>query len=283
MNEDSIIQDTFKSHEIIPAIYSEVFKKVFSSFECREYTCKLLSEITGVNYDYLLDNLMITCDDKNLSKSNATLKIGNLSLVLNVKNSHKSRLIFQNNIYKRDYISKQINAGNGNSIEDDIYIIKFDLHNLYKKSFSEFKFIEKDTGEFEDCSYQKYHINVFKILNKYHHKKELSFKEKLIVILGLDNKYELIDVCKTDRILNTVLDVLKTIKTKELIKKLSSNEYQHEITEIEKEYEQLESNRIGRISVARNMLADKLDFKVISKYTDINVEELRKINEIRTD
>lgn len=287
MTKNDFINEKLDSHELIPAIYNEVFEKIITSFECREYTCKLLSEITEVNFDFLLDNLIISMESDNISNNKtfyANLMVkNNLTLILEIRNNHKSRLVFHNNIYKKDYISKRIDKDCYESEKLDIYVIKFDIHNLYRKEFSEFRFIEKDTGEVENNSYKKYHVNIFKILDKYYHKKELTFKEKLIVVLALDNKYDLLDICKTDRILNTVFDLLKKSNTKKLLDDIYSDKYKQKIIDIEKEYEQIEANKIGRIYVAKNMLIDNLDTKIISKYTDIGIDEIRLLKENRTD
>ncbi len=281
MSNNEILKQKLKQHELIPALYTNVFKEIITCTQCREYTCSLLSEITGINYNFLLDNLKIIDENETNTELKDTcyadLTIKNLTLLLRVNNTHKPKLKLQNNFYKKNYISKRLFYDSNQSKKIDTYEIIFDIHDLYKKTFSEFKFMEKDTGETENESYIKYHINLFKILNKYYHHKKLDYKEKLVVVLALDSKYELLEICNNDEIINTVFDKLKMLKTSELIKEIISDKYQEKVIEIEKEYEQIEANKVGRIYVAKNMLIDKLDIKIISKYTNISIEDLKKI------
>ena len=72
-----------KTKRLIPGTFDPVFKEIFTCKECRNYTCTLISEITGIDLDYLKKNLKVI--NTNLPLDKAKSKASNADVLLSVK------------------------------------------------------------------------------------------------------------------------------------------------------------------------------------------------------
>ena len=64
-----------------------------------------------------------------------------------------------------------------------------------------------ETGEIEEEMYQKYHINLAKIKNKYYNKEKLSLFEKRCLILTLKDESDIKNIIKEDEMIERVSEV----------------------------------------------------------------------------
>lgn len=54
-----MLDKKLKENEVIPVTFDLMFKEVFTSPDCHNFTCRMISGITGINENYLRKNLKV--------------------------------------------------------------------------------------------------------------------------------------------------------------------------------------------------------------------------------
>ena len=316
ITEKEKLIEYLEKHEIVPATYDPIFKAVITSPECREYTCKLISEITKLDYKYLKNHLVVVNPElikENYKEKSKTTDVlltldGNI-INIEMNRCYKKGLFKRNDIFGHTLISKSVKMGDSYEEFPNVYQINFDMFDRFEKPISEFKMMEVDTNEVENEAYKKYHVNLFKILNKYYNKEKLSYKEKLSLILVLDKKKDLVNLSKGDEILMKAEKKIEKMSRYEALQELLTDEFQKEMDEVERRAAYLEWKKEGleegkkegkkegkaeglkegkaeglkegskkeKIDIAKSMLKKKLDIKTISDCTGLSHKEIENL------
>ena len=99
-NVDKITKELREKGEVIPVIADSIFKSIFRNEEMKGILSFLISEITGLNEDYIYDNLEYR--DSYIRKQNITLKESISDLIVDIDDNVISLdMNVQNTIYNR--------------------------------------------------------------------------------------------------------------------------------------------------------------------------------------
>ena len=99
-NVDKITKELREKGEVIPVIADPIFKSIFRNEEMKGILSFLISEITGLNEDYIYDNLEYR--DSYIRKQNITLKESISDLIVDIDDNVISlEMNVQNTIYNR--------------------------------------------------------------------------------------------------------------------------------------------------------------------------------------
>lgn len=241
-----------KSHKVVSATEDAVFKEIFTSPDCHNYTCKIISEITGIKFKTLKKHLKVI--NSTLPLKNVKERSKNADVLLTVKDniinlemngSYYKGLFEKNDIYHHTIISRVAKKSEKYSDYKRVIQISFDNFNHFKKTVSKFAIMELDTYEIENDAYIKYHINLSKIFDMYYNKKKLSYLEKLALVMKLSTKEELEKISKGDEILMEYKDKVEDLSLEELFADLLSEEYAEEQKKIEMELKRKYYQELG--------------------------------------
>ena len=289
---------------VIEATFDPVFKAIMGN--CPNYLADLISNITGINKDLI---------KKTFKEKNVEYKVSNAlerkktsdfifqcrGYIINLEcnNEYWEGLIERNEAYFSKIKGELLNKGEQYSKNIKVIQINFDNYKEYEKALgkeviSDFK-IRNGIGLIETESSIKYHINLYKIKERYYKGKDLTRLEKELLILTLDDYKEIIKISEGDEILMEVRDKLyeltndidniglydpeKRRKEEEELKieyhtKLAREEGIEQGIEkgIEQGIKQGTSNE--KKFIAKNLLKDGLPIDKISKYTGLSEKQV---------
>ncbi len=202
---------------VYEATFDPVFKAVMGN--CPNYLADLISNITGINKDLI---------KKTFKEKNVEYKVSNAlerkktsdfifqcrGYIINLEcnNEYWEGLIERNEAYFSKIKGELLNKGEQYSKNIKVIQINFDNYKEYEKDLgkeviSDFK-IRNGIGLIETDSSIKYHINLYKIKEKYYKGEDLTRLEKELLILTLDDYKEILKISEGDEILMEVRDKL---------------------------------------------------------------------------
>ena len=202
---------------VIEATFDPVFKAIMGN--CPNYLADLISNITGINKDLI---------KKTFKEKNVEYKVSNAlerkktsdfifqcrGYIINLEcnNEYWEGLIERNEAYFSKIKGELLNKGEQYSKNIKVIQINFDNYKEYEKALgkeviSDFK-IRNGIGLIETESSIKYHINLYKIKEKYYKGEALTRLEKELLILTLDDYKEILKISEGDEILMEVRDKL---------------------------------------------------------------------------
>ena len=293
-------------------VYEATFDPVFKSImgNCPNYLADLISNITGIdknlikktfkekNVEYKVNNAL-----ERKKTSDFIFQCRGYIINLECNNEYWEGLIERNEAYFSKIKGELLNKGEQYSKNIKVIQINFDNYKEYEKALgkeviSDFK-IRNGIGLIETESSIKYHINLYKIKERYYKGEDLTRLEKELLILTLDDYKEIIKISEGDEILMEVRDKLyeltndidniglydpeKRRKEEEELKieyhsKLAREEGLEQGIErgieqgIKQGIKQGTSNE--KKSIAKNLLKDGLPIDKISKYTGLSEKQV---------
>ena len=294
-----------KDSGMIPGSFDPVFKEIFTSGDCRNFVCTLISLITGLDLNYLKKNLKVV--NPNLKKDRAKEKTKPTDVILSIKgnliniemnNKYYDGLFQKNDMYQHTILSRSMKSGDSYKKIKNMIQINIDNFSKFKKEISVFKLMEIDTGEIENEYYVKYHISLSKILDKYYNGDKLNYLEKLLCVIGVKDKGVLNKISKGDKILMEASKKIEDLNLSDLYSDLYDVEKDRQMAEkAMEEYIREEATKQGikqgieqgieqgikqginsrNIEIAKNMIDSKIELNIISKCTGLSIEEIENL------
>ena len=287
------------NHKIIPATYDKVFKALMQSKEARRYLEEVIGSITGIPMELIRDKIVFENTEIPVESVKEKTKITDLvvSIGQNVINLEMNKYYYKGLIEKNEaYISKLRSLRVGERyIEDTKYIqINFDNFGKYKETISKFVMMEEKTHEKETENYEKYHINLKRIKEKYYNEEKINKKEKLLLMLTIDNEKDLEKVSEGDDIMcEAKKKILSLSKEDAMILCYDEEEYKEYVRQRRTEDEVREGFQKGiqkgieeglqkgkkenSINIAKSLLKEDMKVDKIAKITGLTVEEIKKL------
>ncbi len=284
-------------------VYEATFDPVFKSImgNCPNYLADLISNITDIDKDLIKK----TFKEKNVEyKVNNALERKKTSdfifqcrgyiINLECNNEYWEGLIERNEAYFSKIKGELLNKGEQYSKNIKVIQINFDNYKEYEKALgkeliSDFK-IRNGIGLIETESSIKYHINLYKIKEKYYKGEDLTRLEKELLILTLDDYKEIIKISEGDEILMEVRDKLYELTNDiDNIGLYDPEKRRKEEEELKIEYHSKLARKEGlekgiekgaeqrERSIAKNLLKEGIPIDKISKYTGLSEKQIANL------
>ena len=281
-------------------VYEGTLDSVFKTImgECLIYLADLISKLTGLDKDFIIENFKEQNVEHKISNalerkkvSDFIFKLPGYIINLECNNGYWDGLIERNDAYFGKLKGELLSKGEEYSKKIKVIQINFDIFDnfekcLGKENISKF-YMKNNENIIETKTSEKIHIDMMKSYNKYLNEEELTKLDKELVILMLDDYLEikklaegdeeLMEVSEkvyelTDNIDNIGLyDPEKRRKEEEALKiEYHSNKAREE--GIEEGLEQGTSNE--KKSIAKSMLAKKMDIPLISELTGLTKKQI---------
>lgn len=260
--------------------YDRAFKEVFMKEENKDILSKLLESILKVEIEKIeFLNLERNVDNINIKRKHLDLyletNIGKIQVEVNSSNHKYIRPrnfsylcdIYSHNVlvgesYKEDKLIIQINFNYGVSSESNIekYMLKSDTNKTYIENFI------------------IYEINMEKYKEIWYNRDEKKIEEnKYIIMLDLLPE-ELENLSKRNRMVLKYMSELERVNESPKFREFMSAEEDNRKIEnsLREEYKE-EGIKESSISIAKKMLNEKVDIKIISKCTSLSIEEIQNL------
>ena len=284
---------------VYEATFDPVFKTIMGS--CPNYLADLISNITGIDKDLI---------KKTFKEKNVEYKVSNAlerkktsdfifqcrGYIINLEcnNEYWEGLIERNEAYFSKIKGELLNKGEQYSKNIKVIQINFDNYKEYEKALgkeliSDFK-IRNGIGLIETESSIKYHINLYKIKEKYYKEENLTRLEKELLILTLDDYKGILKISEGDEILMEVRDKLYELTNDiDNIGLYDPEKRRKEEEELKIEYHSKLARKEGlekgiekgaeqrERSIAKNLLKEGIPIDKISKYTGLSEKQIANL------
>jgi len=204
--------------EVIPATFDPVFKSLMMN--CQEYlSFGIIKDVRSDAFCHLIiqnSELPISRVIEKRKVTDVIVRVENMVINLEMNSQYYHGLFEKNEAYLRKIGSEMFVQGDDYSTIKKIIQINFDNFKVYDERIIIIRFQIADTerGIIELDSYEKYHVCLVNLKNKYYNGENLSFLEKALLLLIADNMEMLEKLSKGEKVL---------MEAKKEIEKLSTN------------------------------------------------------------
>jgi len=165
--------------------------------------------------------------------------------------------------------------------------INFDKINKYDERLVIKFTMQDEEGKYVlDENYESYHINMAKAYDKWYNKEELTKFEKILLIMMLEEKEELLKVSKGDKELELMVrKIFEESEDPNIIGLYDKDEMNAWMMDVAKEVAKEEGIEQGieqgqnekSIEIAKSMIKDNESLDKIAKYTGLSLEEVENL------
>ena len=268
-----------------------VFKNLMKDSDNKDYLAKIISIVTKLDYDYVIDNIVLVDTDtldNNVGEHHNTgdLVVNIDDTKINIEASLDNKKI---NKRKNEIMSYKY-ASNGykvNSKYDSGYVfiqICIENYDVFSNDFiiNEVYLIEATSGnyEIETRDFKKFHINLKQLKKKCYN--ELTNEERYFKLLSTDDVKELKKIAGDDEIMRKVvkkLDVLSHDKDMlEAYDKERIVKHSFEIALKETKEEGIElGKQEQKMEIVKKMLEQNIDVNTIIACTGLTREKIEEL------
>ena len=287
------IKELEKEGKVIPATNDVVFKNLFQDEKTKGSLAHIISEITGLDKEEIINNMVFKNTELMKNKISEKGKITDLLVEVN-----KNYIILEmNEIYNK---SKRLkNDSYHRKVASEAYLVGKELEekkmlmiNFNKKQkYDDRKIIkclmmDEERNQVYDENFVNYQVNLDKFMQMYYNKEKLNKFEKMMVMLMLEDKEELRALAQGDKELEAMAKKIEEMSKDTFVigqyDKESVDAWTKEIDlrEAHKEGEakgEVKGKNEKSLEIAKSMLKDKMDVKLISKHTGLSKEEIESL------
>ena len=273
-------------------VYEGTLDSVFKTImgDCLLYLGDLISKLTGLDKDFIIKNFKEQNVEYKIANalerkkvSDFIFKLPGFIINLECNRGYWDGLIERNDAYFGKLKGELLSKGEEYSKKIKVIQINFDIFDnfeecLGKENISKF-YMKNNENIIETETSEKIHIDMMKSYKKYLNKEELTKLDKELVILMLDDYLEIKKIAEGDEELMEVSERLY-----ELTNNIDNiGLYDPEKRRIEEEALKIEyhSNiakeegaKDEKKSIAKSMLAKKMDIHLISELTGLSKKQI---------
>jgi len=253
-----------------------VFKIIFQNEEYKRFTCKLISAIVGIEYDYLLENMTFYKNTYNKStiedvqrSGDLIIKLSDIFLIVEMNNYESLGRNFKNSV-----LLAGIRIPDKNGVRF-FPVIDISINNYRYKDMDYSIDVTSDISILPERQWfttlRMFHINVFLPIIEEKSYNELNETEEVILALFSPHKKKIEPLLRKDELLMELNDTLDSLERN------TDFLYDYDF-ELEKETALKEDGKKeARIEVIKKMLEKGMELSDIVECVNLDIEEVKKI------
>ena len=289
-----------EGYKIVPMIYDKVFKGVLTSKETRGYLTNLISNITGIKREDLINNLVFKNNEQQVTGVSEKKKITDMVVeikdcVINLEmnKEYYEGLMDRNNEYISKIRESIIYEGESYSDVPKIIQINFGNFNYYspdKRVVIKFE-MRDENGLKEGVNTESYHVILPNAKEKYYNEGSKDELVRELVIMMAEKNEELEKLIQDNMELRKVGEKIVEISNDERLQGwYDEEEHQRKIrnsqmeSAIKKSWNKGKADELkegikeGKKEIAKNLLKEGVDIKIISSSTGLSINDINKLN-----
>ena len=273
-------------------VYEGTLDSVFKTImgDCLLYLGDLISKLTGLDKDFIIKNFKEQNVEYKIANalerkkvSDFIFKLPGFIINLECNRGYWDGLIERNDAYFGKLKGELLSKGEEYSKNIKVIQINFDIFDnfeecLGKENISKF-YMKNNENIIETETSEKIHIDMMKSYNKYLNKEELTKLDKELVILMLDDYLEIKKIAEGDEELMEVSERLYELTNNiDNIGLYDPEKRRREEEALKIEYHSNIAKEEGakdeKKSIAKSMLAKKMDIHLISELTGLSKKQI---------
>ena len=224
---NKVLEKTNKidTDKIKPMMYDYMAYSILTDENNKEYTALIISEITNMDFNYVLNNMVVVNNRYRVSNKNnkraisdIIIKIENTIIDIEINKNYYKGVLEKSNYYYCKLIANSLNKNI--KYKDMPKVIQINLNNFAvnnnTEKINEYLSIEKNNHDIELFNFIKFHVNIDKIKKEWYNNCKLTILEEALVLFLIDSKKDLQKIAKNKKILERV---------RERIMELNNDEY----------------------------------------------------------
>ena len=265
-NRSKLIQIRQRLQEegkVIPATFDEMFKEVMKG--CPNYLADILYQIIGFDKEMILNNMVIQDTEHRIShilekrkKSDVIVRIDENIINLEMNPEFYNGLYEKNEAYMRRLGSEMIKITEDYENKKIIQINFDDFTPFDERVVIPFKIMDVERHIVEVENYEKYHINLAKVREKYYNEVELMEAGKKIEDMSFD------------------INMIGLYDEEEERKKTDYLKNKYKLEQAEENGIEKGANLKSK-EIAKKMIAKNIEIETISEVTSLSQEEILKL------
>lgn len=281
-------RDELKGDERVTPLSDRIFKFAFQNEDNWEFTCKLVSCVTGLDYDYILENMSFYKNTVNESSLKDIQRSGDLY----VKIKGELYQIEMNN-YKalgRNIKSSILSSGIRTPDKKDVRftpILEIDLNNYRLKGIEESISVYANMNiipeKNNDILLKTFYVEIYLPIIMKKEYNELNETERILRAMFTPSRSEGTLLSKGDKILMKFSETLENAESDSIL--MEEYDYDLAMRDSLLNKGRTEGRNKGRIEgkeeekreIIKNMLTNDFDVETISKCVNLKISEVEKI------
>ncbi len=278
----------------IPIVSDVMFNTMINNSERIKYAAYIISLALNISFDEVMSSISVVNNKVDHDKISDPMKTVDFLCKVNGEyvgiemNNYDSKEALERNLsYAFDTFKRESKSG------DERYnfkrIVQININNFVfegTKDTVEQYFIKNQRNIPLTNKIEIIYIYLPKIREKYYNKGELSSLERFMLVASDNNEEVSRELCGDDKIMKEYLDDSLVISKDEATANLYSAERRDAAIKaelIERSYDngRDEGIEIGiqkrNEEIAKSMVKDNVDLEVISKYTNLTIDEIKKL------
>ena len=270
--------------KVVPLSNDMIFKNVVKNVVNRDFLAKIINLVTGLDYDNLLKNMIIT--DVDIPDSSIYLHHNEQDVIVTIDNkfinvemsNDKTTNKRKNEITSHKYASNIYLKGSDYSDSYIFYQIAIENYNIFKNKdlITEVGLTDLKHGELETEEFKKFHVNLNNIPNKCYN--ELDERERYFKLFLIDDIKELEKISVGDNIMKKVTETIKSLNSNPIfMTKLEKEQLDKYCNKVAMAEERKEGEKIKQIEIAKKSLQKGIDINTVAEITELSIEELENL------
>lgn len=272
-----------KPGEVVSGTNDKVFKNLANDVHTRRYFVKLISLVTGLDYDYLLANVKLSSNNtqegscfEHFNEQDVIVTLHDMKIDVEMSIDNIDYNIIKNQTTAFKLAGNVFKSGEGYNRTYIFYQICIENYDLYHNDLlvTEVNLVDVSSGKYEcvNKSYREFHVNLKNLSNECYN--NLSERDKYFKLLTLSKKDDLEILSKGDEIMEDAANKIVSLSNDpgfiSELEKQQIEEYAREVALNKKINE--EKNKI-----AKKMLDKGSDIDFISECTGLSIDDIEKL------
>lgn len=298
--KENTVERLQRENKVVPFLFDPIFKSVLKDDGMRGILAFLISEITGLNKNYVMENIDFKDNELKKYRYIEKGKIADLIVYIenNIINIEANQFLNAGVIDKNNSYHYKIASESLNKLKPLVIQINIDKKNSFNELITKFQ-LRDESGKYTlDNKFINYHINIDNVLKKEYNKEKLTRFEKILLLMVIEEKNTLRQISKNDKEMGYMVDKIEEMALNDgivgLYDKEKAIERVNAINKMEAINEGLakglaeglaeglakgktEGALNAKMEIAKNMINENISMDLIKKITGLKIEEIENL------
>ena len=283
---------------VVRGTNDKVFKNLANDVHTRRYFAKLISLVTGIDYDYLVHNMKLSSNNtqegsvfEHFNEQDVIVTLDNMRINVEMSINNKDENIIKNQTTAFKLAGNSYKSGVGYKNTHIFYQICIENYDLYHNDLlvTEVNLVDVSSGNYEVVNnfYKEFHVNLNNLSDECYNDDE---RNKYFKLLTLNKQSDLKLLSKGDDIMEDAANKIVSLSSdpnfiseleRQQIQEYARNYALEKAEERGKKTGINEGKQLGiderNIEIAKKSLEQNIDINTISTITGLSIEEINKL------